>query len=62
MKTSTYQKDKKLEEKKKAFTLYKQGLTTREVSKIMGKSHTWVANVVNELSPENLTRVSNALE
>ncbi|MDD5590054.1 MAG: helix-turn-helix domain containing protein [Candidatus Portnoybacteria bacterium] len=44
---------KKIEElKQKAVTLYKQGLTTREVGKIMGKSHTWVWDSVREKLPD----------
>jgi hypothetical protein len=40
---------KKIEElKKKALILYKQGLTTREVGKAVGKSHQWVAVAVRE--------------
>jgi len=34
--------------KAKAKLLYKEGLSTREVGKIIGKSHEWVAQVVKE--------------
>lgn len=47
-KKSIYQ-DKDL--KNRAIELYKTGLTTREVGKIIGKSHTWVAELVKKLSP-----------
>lgn len=34
--------------KQKALKLYKQDFTTREIGKLIGKSHAWVANVVKE--------------
>ena len=34
----------------RAFNLYKQGLSLREVAKMVGKSHVWVANKVKDLS------------
>ena len=44
---------KKIEElKQKAVTLYKQGLTTREVGGIIGKSHTWVWDAIREKLPD----------
>ena len=33
---------------KRSWILYKQGLTTREVGKIVGRSHAWVALVVKK--------------
>lgn len=42
---------KKINElKKKSVTLYKSGLSTREVAKVIGRSHAWVALAVKELS------------
>ena len=35
--------------KDKAISLYKKGMTTREVGKILGKSHAWVAKVVKNI-------------
>jgi len=34
--------------KKRAWILYQQGLNTREVGKIVGRSHAWVALIVKE--------------
>jgi transposase-like protein len=51
MKMSTYQSAKKLKVKEKALELYKQGLSLREVSRVVGMSHQWVKNAVSELSP-----------
>jgi transposase len=46
-------KIRKIEDlKKKALVLYKQGLSTREVAKIINRSHNWVAMAVRELSPQ----------
>jgi transposase-like protein len=36
--------------KEKAFTLYKQGLTLREVGKAICKSHEWVRKAVKEMT------------
>ena len=36
-------------EREKALNLYKKGMTTREVGKILGKSHSWVAEVVKDV-------------
>jgi len=35
--------------KKKAIMLYKQGLTTRDVGKVIHRSHSWVADVVKKI-------------
>lgn len=48
MKRSQYQEQKVEQLKKKALTLYRQGLTVREVGGIIGKSHTWVWEAVKE--------------
>lgn len=43
--------------KQKAYELYKQGYTTREVGKIIGKSHEWVARVVRSYpQPRNVDK------
>jgi len=34
--------------KKKARRLYREDFTTREIGKLIGKSHTWVASAVKE--------------
>ena len=43
MKTSKYYKKNKEELKQRAIKLYKTGLSTRDVAKVIGKSHVWVA-------------------
>lgn len=50
MKLSEYQKKKIEDRQKKAFELYKQGLTTREIGKALEMSHTWVWNAVRKMS------------
>jgi len=50
MKLSKFQQKKNLLLRAKAKKLYKQGLSTREVGKIIGRSHTWVENAVKSLS------------
>lgn len=50
MNLSTYQKKKIEKRRAKARRMYRQGLTTREIGKIMKKSHTWVWKAVAELS------------
>ena len=50
MKMSQYQKEKKDEQQEKAVELYKKGLTTREVGKALGRSHTWAWNAVRKMS------------
>ncbi len=47
MKLSKYQKQKIDKQRKKTRMLYKQGLTLREVSNIVGYSHEWVRKVIN---------------
>jgi len=46
MKISKYQATKKEQKKKQARQLYKQGLTLRQVGKIVGMSHQWVADAL----------------
>lgn len=48
--TSKFKKAKIAKLKQKAVSLYKEGLTTREVGKAIGRSHNWVAVAVRELS------------
>ena len=50
MKPSEYQLKKIQELKEKALTLYKTGLSTRDIAKVIKRSHTWVADSVRELS------------
>ncbi len=52
MKRSKYQNKKIIKLKERALKLYKQGLTTRDVGKIVGRSHAWVAIVVKELDKD----------
>lgn len=42
MKMSNYQRTRKLKEYSRARTMYKQGLTTRDIAKLVGKSRQWV--------------------
>jgi len=42
MKQSAYQKTKKLKGYVKVRTLYKQGLSCRDISTLVGKSYQWV--------------------
>lgn len=48
MKLSVYQHQFKLKLRRKAVELHKKGLSTREISLIVGKSHQWVARVVRQ--------------
>jgi len=48
MKKSPYQTKKIENLKNKAVVLYRQGLTTREVGKIVSRSRTWVAEAVRD--------------
>ena len=50
MPESIYKKQKREIIKKSAKELYKQGLSTREIGKILNRSHAWVAYVIKELS------------
>ena len=45
-----YQIKKKEEIKKQVIALHKQGLTTRNIGEIFGKSHTWAWDIVKHLS------------
>ncbi len=54
MKPSEFQIKKIEELKKKARILYESGLSTREVGKVIHRSHAWVALVVKELSTGKL--------
>ena len=46
MKMSMYQKSRKLKEYGRVRVLYKQGLTIRDISKIIGMSRQWVWFVI----------------
>ena len=48
MKRSVYQIQKIEQLKKKAIQLYRQGYTLREVGRVVGRSHQWVALVLKE--------------
>ncbi len=53
MAISKYKQEKLERLKDKAFELYKQGLTTREVAGIIKvRTHAWVATVVKEKEAE----------
>jgi len=49
METSKYYSKRIIKKKRKAFELYKQGLTVREVGALVDRSRTWVSNAVREL-------------
>ena len=49
MPINKYKKERSEKLKKKAKQLYRQGLTTREVGKIIKRSHEWVAKAVKEI-------------
>jgi transposase-like protein len=55
-KLSPYQQQKRQELQKKAFQLYKQGLTTREVGRALGKSYEWVRTAVLALSSDKKSK------
>ena len=48
MTVSIYQMKKINELRKKAVLLYKQGLTTREVGKVVCRSHQWVSDAIKK--------------
>ena len=50
MKFSKYQQKKRTEEKKKACSLYKTGMTMRQVGEKVGKSHMWVFRTIHEMN------------
>lgn len=49
-----YQTMKVQKEKELAFELYKTGLSMRDVGNKMGKSHGFVFNAIQELSPSKM--------
>lgn len=49
MAESIYKKKQREKLEKIALLLYRQGLSTRKVGEVIGKSHQWVANVVKKL-------------
>lgn len=55
-KHSIYYHKRNKKEQEKAVLMYKQGLSLREVGKLMGKSHQWVKTAVDELD-RNLQKV-----
>jgi transposase-like protein len=64
MPRSIYQLKKLEELKKKATTLYKEGLSVREIAPIVGKSHGWVWLAVKEKlsTRKHLTKLDNQLK
>ena len=52
MKITDFRQAKINDKKKKAYTLYKQGLTLREVGKAVNMSHEWVRQAVIQLMNE----------
>jgi|10_taG_2_1085330.scaffolds.fasta_scaffold206002_2 transposase-like protein len=52
MKMSAYQTKKREALMEYTIYLYKQGISTRNVGEIIGKSHTWVWSVVKDLSTD----------
>lgn len=57
MKTSQFQKNKETALKKKAILLYRQGLPTREVGKVVGRSHTWVWKIIRAVENSHVDKV-----
>lgn len=49
MKISKYKKRKNDKLKMKAFKLYKEGFSSREVGRIIERSHEWVLQAVKEI-------------
>ena len=50
MPLTIYQQEKILEKKNQAYELSTQGLTTRQIAQVVGKSHAWVALAIKQLS------------
>ena len=49
-KKTVYQEKKELIRKKKAVAMYEQGLTLREIGKIVERSHEWVRTAIKDLT------------
>ena len=63
MKMSIYQRKKIDELKDRARALYVQGLTTRKVAELIGRSHNWVAMAVKIVDKkESIEERSNKLK
>ena len=56
MKQSIYQQRKVEEKKEKAWKLYQEGLTLREVGKLVNRSYQWVADAIHESQKKNLKK------
>lgn len=59
MKISKYQNDKIQKLKIRAYDLYSQGLSSRDVGCIIKRSHEWVLQAVKEIE-ENKSAVDNS--
>ena len=57
MNKSPYLDRKRRAQYAKALALYKQGLTTREIGKALGKSHAWAALAVKKVSPKTKPKI-----
>ena len=62
MNKSPYLDRKRQVQYAKAQALYKQGLTTREIGKALGKSHAWVALAVKKLSTKRSPKFDKILQ
>jgi transposase-like protein len=49
MKLSKFQQLKKDKLKQQAIKLYRKGMTSREIGKMLGRSHSWVLTMVRGL-------------
>ena len=56
MPISIYQKKFIDERKAKAIRLYKQGMTTREIGKLLSRSRQWVSNAVNSQNKSKVAK------
>jgi DNA-binding transcriptional regulator LsrR (DeoR family) len=57
MNKNPYLDRKRQEQYEKALALYKQGLTTREIGKALGKSHAWAALAIKKLTSKTKSKI-----